>query len=182
MGKQINYWLEYDGFIKIAETALQKGCEILKTENGKVVRGNDISIITPKCFDYYFYYPPAGEVNIGVFEDGREYVDHGYTASGNTLIEAGFSRISVENKTIGRARLFVISGYYDKNDEWVPRPDCMTKLYSCLERVAKKVAPRQAEAVEYIKPNGERAVRKYVYYVSPACAQYIEKYRFTKLQ
>ncbi|MBD5131575.1 MAG: hypothetical protein HDT28_03130 [Clostridiales bacterium] len=180
MGKQINYWLDYDGFLKIAETALQKGCEILKKENGKVIRGNDISLITPNCFDYFFHYPPAGEVKIGAFEDGREYVDSGYTPSGNTLIEAGFSRISYDAKTISRARLFVISGYYDKNDEWVPRPDCMTKLFSSLERVAKKVAPRNVETFEYVTPNGEKTVRKYVFYVSPVCAQFIEKYQIKK--
>ena len=180
MGKQINYWLEYEGFLKIAKAALQKGCEILKKENGKIIRGNDISIITPKCFDYYFHYPPAGEVNIGIFEDGREFVDSGYTPSGNTLIEAGFSRISDVKKTISRARLFVISGYYDEKDEWIPRPDNMTKLFSSLERVAKKVAPRRAEVVEYLKPNGEKVVRKYVYYISSVCAQFIDKYQFEK--
>ena len=180
MGKQINYWLEYDGFLKIAEAALQKGCEILKKENGKIISGNDISIITPNCFDYYFHYPPAGEVVIKCFQDGREFVDSGYTSSGNTLIEAGFSRISNDKKTIEQARLFVISGYYDENGEWIPRLDCMTKLFSSLERIVKKVAPRTVEMFDYVNPKGEKVVRKYVHYISPACAQLIDKHQFVK--
>ena len=181
MGKQINYWLEYEGFLKIAEAALQKGCEILKVDNGKVIRGNAISIITPNSFNYYFHYPPAGEVVIGSFQDGREFINSGYTPSGNTLIEAGFSYISEVEKTISRARLFVISGYYDENGEWISRPDCMTKLFLSLERVVKKVAPRTVEEFEYVKPNGEKSIRKYVRYVSPTCVQFIDKYQIKKL-
>ncbi len=174
MGKQINYYLEYNGFLKIAEAALQRGCEILKVVDGKVVRSNDISAITPDCFNYYFHYPLAGEVKINVYESGKEYVDGGYNPSGNTVIEAGFSRISDKDKKIGRARLFTVSGYYEDNGEWVPRPDNMTKLYCALERVAKKVALRTEWEIEYVKPNGGVVMRKYIDYISPFCAHLLE--------
>lgn len=180
MGKQINYWLEYEGFLRIAEAALQKGCEILKVENGKVVRSKDISIVTPDCYDYYFHYPPAGEVTTIVYENGREVVDDGYTPSGNTLIEAGFSRIMQTEKRIIRARLWVASGYYNKQDEWIPRPECMTKLYESLARVVKKVAPPKVEVYEGENAYDKKVVRKYVWYISPVCAQLIDKYKIKK--
>ena len=173
MGKQINYYLEYEGFLKIAEAALFRGCEILKKVDGKIIRGNDISMITPDCYDYFFHYIPAGEVIVKDY-NGKEYVDNGYTPSGNTLIEAGFSRISHEEKKIRRARLFIVSGYYDENDEWIPRPDCMTKLYCALERVAKKVALRTESIVYCEKPTGEEIARKYINYISPFCRQLID--------
>lgn len=174
MGKQINYWLEYEGFLKIAETALKKGCIILKEQNGKVFFGNDISIITPDCFCYYFHFPPAGEVKTLIYDSGRELVDSGYTPSGNTVIEAGFSRISNVDKTIIRARLFIISGYYDENGEWIPRSDGITKLYSSLERVAKKLAPPIVSYVENTNPYAKKNIYKYVDYISPFCAQLAE--------
>ena len=48
MGMQINYWMEYEKFCELAETALSLGCIILKhdLDNGKVVQSRDISIVT----------------------------------------------------------------------------------------------------------------------------------------
>ena len=72
-------------------------------------------------------------------------VNDGYNATGNAAIEAGFSRIHEDGPT--RSRLFVISGYYDEEEVWIPRPDCLTKLYEKLARRAKKLAP-------YSQPRG----------------------------
>ena len=34
-----------------------------------------------------------------------------------------------------------MTGYYDKNKNWIDRPECMKKLYDKLVRAAKKLAP-----------------------------------------
>lgn len=139
MGKQINYYIGYDDFLSLTQKALDSGCEILALEQGRVIRSNHISIVTPDRYNYYFYLPEAGSLEIQI-RNGRESVG-GYNTSGNVLIEAGFSRINHSGKTISRARLFSLSGYYEVGGEWVERPACMKKLYDKLARAAKKIAP-----------------------------------------
>ncbi len=139
MGKQINYYMGYHDFLPIAQNALDSGCEILTREPGKLIRSNNISIVTPDRHNYYFYLPEAGPLDIQI-RNGQESIG-GYHSSGNVLIEAGFSRINHSGKSISRARLFSISGYYEEGGEWVERPDCMKKLYDKLTRSVKKIAP-----------------------------------------
>lgn len=139
MGKQINYYMGYNDFLQIAHKALDSGCEILTREPGKFMRSNNISIVTPNRYNYYFYLPEAGPLNIQI-RNGQESIG-GYNSSGNVLIEVGFSRINHSGKTIYRARLFSISGYYAEDGEWVERPACMKKLYDKLARSVKKIAP-----------------------------------------
>ena len=35
MGKQINYWLEFDGFLLLAQKALDLGCTIVREDLGE---------------------------------------------------------------------------------------------------------------------------------------------------
>lgn len=139
MGKQINYWMEYESFLIIAGVAIEKGCVIFKNHQEKIIHAKDLSIVTNDCKDYYFHLPVAGEVEIRTLQDGREFVNNSNSSTGNAVIEAGFSYIN--DKKITRSRLYVKSGYYNDCEEWVPRPDCMTDLYNSLSRKAKKVAP-----------------------------------------
>ena len=46
MGKQINYWLGYEDFLKIAQAALDCGCIIIKKVSGKLVYGQTLDIVT----------------------------------------------------------------------------------------------------------------------------------------
>ena len=139
MSKQINYWMEHESFLNIAKAAIEQGCIILKEYNDKVVQSKDSSIVTSECYNYYFHLPSAGKVVIKTLADGREVLDHFYSSSGNTIIEAGFS--CFKDKWITGNRLYAISGYYNDTDEWIPRPECLTKLYNFLVRKVKKVAP-----------------------------------------
>ncbi len=138
MGKQINYYMGYHDFLQITQKAIESGCKIITRESAKLIRSNNISIVTPDRYNYYFYLPKAGPLNIQI-RNGQESIG-GYNSSGNVLIEAGFSRIDHSGKAIYRARLFSISGYYEDGD-WVERPACMKKLYDKLARAAKKIAP-----------------------------------------
>lgn len=145
MGKQISYWMEYESFLLVAQKAIDLGCIIVKEDDktGKVIESRDIAIVTPDKTGYYFHLPEAGEIKIEKGVDGSECVERGYSASENSLIEAGFSRIinEPERKVVTRSRIYCITGYYDDNGEYIPRPDCLTKVYNSLARFVKKVAP-----------------------------------------
>ena len=142
MGKQINYYMEYDAFLLIAKKALDLGCEILKnsSDDGKVIVKKSTDIVTEDCYSYYFHVPEAGNYKI-LKNDMEEKIDDGYNASGATLIEADYSRILTEKNRITRARLFCISGYYNDDDCLIKRPDCVTKIFNSLVRYIKKTAP-----------------------------------------
>lgn len=153
MGKQINYYIEYMEFLKVAEQAVKSDCIVLKKENGKIVRGNSVEVITQDCNRYYFYLPEAGELEIQT-QNNTECVG-GYNSSGNVVIEASFSVVKHEPKTISRGRLFSITGYYDKDNHWIDRPECVKKLYEKLVRVVKKIAPYTEVVDEIIGTSSE---------------------------
>ena len=139
MGKQINYYMGYEDFLLVAQEAINCGCTILKKENGKMVGSNSIDAVTRNCRQYYFYWPD------GEKQDGKagciSEMAGGYNEAGNVTIEAGFSRRDDAKKEISKGRLFVISGYYDAQGSWIPRPDYVTKVYNKLVRAVKKIAP-----------------------------------------
>lgn len=153
MGKQINYYIGYKEFLKIAECAVKNGCIILKKEYGKYVRDNSVGIITQDCNRYYFYLPEAGDLEPQMHDD-NEFVG-GYNSSGNVVIEASYSIVKHEQKTISRGRLFSVTGYYDKNKNWIDRPECMKKLYDKLVRTVKKLAPHTEIVDEIISTSSE---------------------------
>ena len=57
MGKQINYFIEYDNFISLAQKALEVGCKILKEDlkTGVVIESDSTDIISKEWLYYYFY-------------------------------------------------------------------------------------------------------------------------------
>ena len=58
MGKQHNYYMEYNSFIMLAEKALEMGCEIIRDEHStEIKRGFSIDVIIPECIFYYFRVP-----------------------------------------------------------------------------------------------------------------------------
>lgn len=179
MGKQINYWMDYEAFVLVAQKAIDLGCTIIKEDRntGKVMKSSDVSIVTPEERRYYFHLPEAGEVMIKMGKGGSEYIDRGYTSSANALIEAGYSYIIDEpnRKSITRARLFCISGYYDGGSEYIPRPDCLTKVYNSLARFVKKVAPCTELTDTAVRMHGEDCGEEYEYthkeYITQACLE-----------
>ena len=139
MGKQINYYMGFKDFIKVAQFALDLGCVICREENKKIICSDQINIVTPSVKRYFFYLPEAGDLRVRT-ENGREEIG-GYNASGNVLIEAGFSYAKHDRKTITRGRLFSISGYYDESGNWMERPECVKKAYDKIARKVKKTVP-----------------------------------------
>lgn len=142
MGRQINYYMEHESFLQVAQLALDGGCEIIK-ENldvrpTTVLRTRDISMIKPDDWHFWFYVPEAGEFAVKTYDCG-ERAEHSFSESGNALIEAGVSLVLDDEKEIRRARLYVQSGYYDSGGVWIPRPKCVDAVYNKLVRRVKKL-------------------------------------------
>ncbi|MBQ5311650.1 MAG: hypothetical protein ILP19_06375 [Oscillospiraceae bacterium] len=157
MGKQINYYMEYESFLKIAEKALDLGCEIIRGgHQDSIGRGYTLDLITPELIYYYFRVPEAGDITTGTDMNGKLYVKGSFCESSRCLIEAGFSHISEEERLITRNRLYCSTGYYDDSGEYIGRHESVTKIYDSLARYAKKLAPMTE-------------VGRYKNYISPYC-------------
>lgn len=93
MGKQINYYMDYESFLKVAQAALDEGCLILRNEytSEQQTPGSDLSVITENCLNYYFYVPDLGELDFRTNSMGKHYVKYGFNDAALAIIEAGFS-------------------------------------------------------------------------------------------
>lgn len=176
MGKQINYYIEYETFLLLSQKALDYGCLILKEDsiNRMISESKTISIVSNDCSNYYFYIQEAGKYEVGKLGD-IEYIEHGYSASGITLIEASFSKVLVEKKRITRGRLFCISDYYNADGELIKRPDCVTKVYNALARYVKKLAPLSEVEHFVLNPMYEGKKLTTKEYITNNCLAIVEK-------
>lgn len=176
MGKQINYWMDYDSFLLLAQKALELGGVIVREdfESGKVIKDNDISIVNRTHYRYYFHFPEAGEIEIETINQ-KERIKSGYCESGNSIIEAGYSQVvnDGENKKITRSRIYCISGYYNASKEYIQTPDCLTKIYHSLQRFVKKLAPYTEITDVRVSMRDEDYLKEYEYvhkeYISKKC-------------
>ena len=178
MGKQINYWMDYDNFCQLASLALELGCIIVKEDagSGKIIKASDVSIITKDCYRYYFYFSYAGPLKIKEVEN-IELIDRFNTETGNAIIEAGYSQIADDKKQIRRERLYLTTGYYNKNDEFIYRPDIMVDVYNKLARKVKKLATYTELTTVF---NGKEWIHKE--YLTPCCLQLINEEGYSLLQ
>ena len=143
MGKQINYWMDYDSFLLITEKALELGCVIYRQKSGKdgkLIYGTSIDVVTEEEKNYFYYFPEAGEIEIEQY-NGREVVGDGIGKGSNAIIEAGYSYVNDKSKSITRSRIYCTTGYYNDDGSFVDRPENLTKVYNILARYIKKVAP-----------------------------------------
>ena len=91
MGKQINFYIEYELTVMLAQKALEYGCRIIKhdTADGIVTESDNTGIISRDFEVYFSHVPEAGKYRI-IKSGERETVDHGYHADqkfNETLIE-----------------------------------------------------------------------------------------------
>lgn len=174
MGKQINYYMGYEAFLRIAQAALGSGCVIYRHffENGHwtLTSGTESGIVTPECSSYFFHLPEAGEIQIECFGKNQHisFDSHLY------VIEAGFSCCKTKDKRITSNRLYVMTGKYGTNSEWIARAEALTKVYNKLVRIAKKVAPCGEIAYYCANPYyaGQKVTRKQ--YITPEYRMLVE--------
>ncbi len=151
MGKQINYWMGYTDFIKVAQTAFDCGCVIVKYADGKTECGNNIDIICENEYNYYFL---PTELNIPANTALSELRSRCH------VIEAGFSYINHTKKEIIRSRIYAGTGYYDEQGAFISRPEALTNIYNKLVRIIKKIAPYTVLKDSYISTNEEDYLQK----------------------
>ncbi len=166
MGKQINYYMEYDNFVLLAKKAIDLGCELLCEDSTGLKRSYSVNMISKDVNRYYFHIPEAGEVKT-TQRANKERIEHGYNSSGMTLVEAGYSFINNEKKFITRSRLYCITDYYDADGNLIKRPECVTKVYDSLARYVKKIVPYTEMEYRPANPNIEKV--KYKIYITPKC-------------
>lgn len=87
------------------------------------------------------------------------------------MIQASFSKKNDKTKIITRGRLFVISGYYDEQDEYILRPECVTKIYNKLVGIVKKIAPYTVLIDKYVSTKDDTYLKELEWrhkeYISP---------------
>lgn len=179
MGKQINYYMEYASFLKLAQIALEEGCLILKNIHTECRQepARELSAITPETYNYLFLLPGTAEPEYGVDIFGKYYVEYNFNRASLGTIEAGFSQKRERGpKGTTRERLYVSTGYYEENGVWVPRPEETTRVYEKLARTVRKLAPYTSLEIHdaaYDK-SGEPipVTRRVKEYVSPQCMEW----------
>jgi len=134
VGKQTNYWLSYQHFLKIAQVTLDCDCVIIKSVQGKIELGNNIEIVSKSTNLYYF-------LPFETYENEQENLDLRKLCLQCQVIEAGFSTIHEPTKEILRSRIYVGTGYYNEPGQYISRNDSLTLIYNKLVRTAKKLAP-----------------------------------------
>ena len=175
MGKQINYYMEYDSFILLAKKAIELGCEIMPFSDEVLKRSCSPDIISKENRLYCFHVPEAGEIETEQHW-GKECVVRGYNASGSTIIEAEFSYINSEEKFITSARIFCITDYFDADGNLIKRSDCVTKTYDSLARYVKKLAPYTEVEYRPANPICDKLKRKI--YITPQCLALVREHDY----
>ena len=143
MGKQLNYVMDFESFKKLSQYALELGCLILYKDHTEKpsLPTSDLSIVIPQYNSYYFYIPelyPSNKITHGIDCYGRYYLkDDLFGPFSLSLIEASFSRNNTEQE-----RIYVTTGYYDENENWIARPELLTKTYEKIARRARKLAQK----------------------------------------
>lgn len=139
MGKQVNYIMDYPHFLQLAQAALDSGCLILRKEftAEPQIPSSDLSVVTREHCHYFFYLPELANISYVVNTAGMYYPDYGFNSLGLAMIEAGFSKHPSDN-----ARMYIMTGYYDENGQWIVRSEQISKVYDKLARKARKLAEK----------------------------------------
>lgn len=181
MGKQVNYYMDYESFLKLAERALSEGCMILKNDHTEEPQQpqNDVSAITEDCMRYYFYLPELAELQYKRSQGGQYYIDAVSNKLTLALIEAGFSKKSSGRNgrlpCVNIARLYIPTGVW-LDGVWYQRSDRITSVYNKLARFARKLAPRTTIEIDDIvfdeKSNVLPVKKEATAWVSPECLEW----------
>lgn len=166
MGKQIEYYMELDSYKLLVKKAFELGFKAIEKLN-KTTICNCLEEVTFLQQGIYFYLEEAGELIVE--EDG--YID----ILRSPLIESGFSYINEKKKEIRNNRLWVSTGFWSKEEEFIYRSPMLDKKYSSLMTYVKKLAPYTEVEVKAQNPmyDGKKFIRKV--YITPFLFEKIKK-------
>ncbi|MBR5682148.1 MAG: hypothetical protein IKW96_02530 [Ruminococcus sp.] len=178
MGKQVNYYMDFNDFLTLAKTALDCGClaykQVMSDGKVKIIGGKTMDMFTPDHSNYYFQVPGTGGMDI---DECFETEDISMIMSPD-LIQAGFSVPIFSKLELYRNRIYVSSGAYDQNGIWIPRPEIVTKVYDKLAGSAKKIAPYTEFEHYVVNSMFEGKLFKTRTYISPSILELVVKNNF----
>lgn len=158
MGRQINYYMEVDSYKLLVKKALELDFKVIdRLSNFKIY--SYFEEVNFSKNELYFYLEEAG----GLIVKENGFID---TLS-SPIVESGFSYINDNKKEVSTARLWVSTGFWNNESEFIGRSEILDKKYSSLMRFVKKVAPYTEIKVKARNPlyNGKKFVRKE--YITP---------------
>lgn len=159
MGRQINYYMDLESYELLVQKAFKLGFKVIVEDKGDIKIYDSIENIEFKQNGMYFYLEEAGEL---VFYKDR-YLDK----NKSPLVEAGFSWIYESQKEISRARLWVSTGYWNENKEFIHRNQLLDKKFSSLVRYVKKLAPYTEIEIKSINPRSNYEKYTSKEYITP---------------
>ena len=77
-----------------------------------------------------------------------------------------------------RSRVYVTSGRYGDDGEWLARPDALTKAYNAVARAVKKAAPCTEVCCEGVNPLRRDEIFTRKVYISPDYRQLVQEERY----
>lgn len=160
MGRQIEYYMELESYKLIVKKAFELGFVAIEGQNNfRICNSFDEVTFSKHKHTIYFYLEEVGQLIVK--EDG--YIDD----LRSQLIESGFSYINEKRKEISKSRLWVSTGFWNNNHEFVQRDEVLDKKYSSLMRYVKKLAPYTEVEVKARNPmyEGRKSLRKE--YITP---------------
>lgn len=157
MGRQIEYYIELESFKLLVKKAFELGFKVLQGQNDLQICSsfNEVTFWNR----IYFY----------LEEDGQLIVkDYGYIdTSSSPVVESGFSFIDEKKRTISKARIWVSSGFWESDDNFIKRNELLDKKYSSLMRYVKKFAPYTEVEVKSQNPIYDGKKFKSKEYITP---------------
>lgn len=124
MGEQLNYTMDFESFKKLSQYALELGCLILYKNHTEKPSfpSTDLYVVILDYNSYHFYIPelyPSDKITHKTDCYGKYYLnDTSFSPFFLSLIEAELPQNDKEP-----ARIYVTSGYYDENKNWIARPE-----------------------------------------------------------
>ncbi|WP_455541999.1 hypothetical protein [Intestinibacter sp.] len=141
MGKQINFYMDKKLEEEFFQFVKKDNLVLFEDENGKLI---SIDKLPPKEVRWSgFLYICSKEVGDYILSNNLEY---SYKLE---VIEFSRSIVYPETKHISGGRLYVISSYFNENEELIYRGEQVNKLYQKLCRWIRKRIPKK----EFMKNN-----------------------------
>ncbi len=177
MGKQINYYMDYESFLKVVQIALDEGCMLLHTDHTPKPQKPTTDIeMTKEHTSFKLYLPELAELKYAQDMYGNYYIDDIFNELWIAQIEIGYSQKYDQLMRVNRSRIYIPTGFDDKNGIWIARSERLTKVYDKLARAVRKLAPSTTIEFDYVaKKDGrysdpQRSQRKV--YATPQCLEW----------
>jgi hypothetical protein len=167
MGRQIEYYMELDSYKLLVKKALELGFKVIQEQNELQICSSFNEVTSWDRRDrIYFYFEEVGQLIVK---------DNGYIdTSSSPVVESGFSFLNEKKRTISKARLWVSSGSWRNEEEFIKRNELLDKKYSSLMRYVKKLAPYTEVVVKEQNPIYEGKKFKSKEYITPFLLNKIE--------